>query len=177
MINYKIIVINIIFVSIFIVFYFFNFITLYISKIIFEKQIRILIDSIFEDFKESITNDNKDELVKFIVKYEITNSIDGIIPISNTIDKEYNEKKNNLFLFVNAMFYFTVFYLAYVFINMYYYKSVNLSNEILSSIYDVFLIFLFETIFIYIVTLNYMTINPNVIKNLLYKKLFEIIQK
>ena len=87
------------------------------------------------------------------------------------------KKKNNLFLFVNAMFYFTVFYLAYVFINMYYYKSVNLSNEILSSIYDVFLIFLFETIFIYIVTLNYMTINPNVIKNLLYKKLFEIIQK
>ena len=83
------------------IFYFFNFITLYISKIIFEKQIRILIDSIFEDFKESITNDNKDELVKFIVKYEITNSIDGIITISNTIDNNVsnicNEIKNLLY--------------------------------------------------------------------------------
>lgn len=177
MINYKIIVINIIFVSLFMVFYFFNFITIYVSKTIFQKQIKILIDSIFKDFSESLTIDNKYELVKFIAQYEIANSIDGIIPISDTFDKEYNDKINNFLIFVNAIFYFTIFYLAYVFISIYYYKSENLSNEILSSLYDVFLIFFFETVFICIVTLNYMTIDPDVIKSLIYKKLYEIIKK
>ena len=175
MINYKIIVINIIFVSLFMIFYFFNFITLYVSKIIFQKQIKILIDSVFEDLSESLTTDTKYELVKFIVQYETTKSIDDIIPISDTIDKEYNEKINNLFIFVNAIFYFTLFYLAYVFISIYYYKSENLSNEILSSLYDVFLLFFFETVFICIVTINYMTINPNDIKRTLYNKLYKII--
>ena len=56
MFDYKTVLINIIFVSIFMFFYFFNFITLYVSSVIFKKQIELIVDNLFNDFKNLIVS-------------------------------------------------------------------------------------------------------------------------
>lgn len=174
MFDYKTVLINIIFVSIFMFFYFFNFITLYVSSVIFKKQIELIVDNLFNDFKNLITPEIKDSLITYIDQYMISSAIDKSYITDEVLDKKYNQQKNNLFTVVNIIFYLSLFYVSFVLINLWYFKSINTKDEIITALYNACLILIFETIFIIVITLNYMTINPNKIKKILYSKLINI---
>ena len=174
MFDYKTVLINIIFVSIFMFFYFFNFITLYVSSVIFKKQIELIVDNLFNDFKNLITPEIKDSLITYIEQYMISSAIDKSYITDEVLDKKYNQQKNNLFTVVNIIFYLSLFYVSFVLINLWYFKSINTKDEIITALYNACLILIFETIFIIVITLNYMTINPNKIKKILYSKLINI---
>jgi hypothetical protein len=174
--NISQIVINIIFVYSFIMIFYFSYVIGTVKKS-FKMQINVLVDDIFSDFKETISDSlqGQDKTTIFAIKESIDLIVQKYEPQLVTLDTKFYNKLNsirNSFIYTS---YGLIIYILFVAGLLYYFKNYNIFNMISNSFLAVLFVIIFEFLIINMITSQYISIDPSKIKKDLYKRIYDLL--
>lgn len=161
-------------ISIFLNIFFFNYVS-FIEKISFENQINIIVDDFMEDFKIADRNLTYNQKLSIMASLDYANN-KNTFESKNILDKIKNNNKKlktKAFEKINYAIIIFVIFLILIYLLNY---CLGLSDIVIETVYVLLAVAITEFLFLNLIAKNYETINYNIVKEKVYKKLESLIK-
>jgi ABC-type glycerol-3-phosphate transport system permease component len=161
----------------FLTFFFFTYV-INVEKEEFRKQVNMVVDVMFERYTEKIKLVLRNKLAKAALYGTVISTEDDFIKSTLKETEELTKKNKEIILSsVKSVGMFTIATIFIIVVLSFYGYCVSFKHMTKEAIFILFFIFLVEFIFINLIAKNYISANPNYVKNKIARSIIDYANK